>query len=587
MPKSSFPSNTQIAQLLREVSSAYEATGQDKFKSIAYSKAAISVERTQEALRNIWERGELEQLSGVGKSIAKHLDEYFRTGRVKHFEFVKKDLPEGMFELLRVPGIGGKTAHILATKLRLDGNAIVNLKKACLAGKVADLEGFGERSQEELLEGIEELGRRTDRMLLSSAWDLVDDLLEFVGKIQGVLQAEPLGSFRRRVTTIGDIDIAVSCKNALFVIEEFLKYPDIQKVLWRGDIKTSVLLKNGKQVDFYTQKPESYGSLLQHLTGSKQHNIKLRVYAMDRGWSISEHGVKIKKDNSLKEFATEEDLYSFLGVDYIPPELREGTVEITTALQHKLPNLVKLEDIKGDLHMHSNWDSPSPLGEGVTSPEEMLKWAEKQGYEYMGFADHSPRATSQPVVEIEKRVGERKKLYEKAQETTSVKVLIGMELDIFADGELSLPNSILKGFDYTVASIHTSLRQSKKVMTERIIGALKNPYVTILGHPTGRLLGSREGYELDWDQVFQVCLDYGKILEINAFPTRMDLPDELVYDAVARGVKLAINTDAHELGQLENMKFGVAVARRGWCEKKNIVNTKSYNELLKVIQTKN
>lgn len=585
MPKSSFPSNTKIAEMLREVSAAYEAKGEDRFKVLAYDKAAASVEHATSLIKDTWDRGDLMDIPGIGKSIASHLDEYFKTGEVAHFERVKKGLPEGMFSLLKIPNIGSKTAHRLAKELKLDGNAIKALREACLAGRVQALDGFGEKSESELLKSIDELNRRSDRMLLSQAWALADDLIDQVKNIPGVVRADPLGSVRRRVSTVGDVDIAVACQNAPQVIQAFVKLPRVEKVLASGDVKASVLLTDGRQVDFYTQSPESYGSLLQHLTGSKLHNIRLRTYAMEKGLSISENGVKVKKDNSLKTFSSEEKLYKFLGMDYIPPELREDIGEIQAALEANLPQLVELKDIQGDLHVHSNWDSPSPLGDGFTPVEELLTWAQEHRYTYLGLADHSPRTTIHSVAEVKKILKGRRQLYEKAQEKSSVKVLIGIEIDIFADGSLSLPNELLADFDYVIASVHTAHGQSQDVMTKRVIGALKNPQIKILGHPTGRLLNEREGFELDWEQIFQVCVDQNKILEINSSPTRLDLPDEIVREAVKSGVKLVVNTDAHELAHLEDMKYGVAVARRGWGEERDVINTLGWEDLLKVLRS--
>ena len=573
-----FFSNKEIAKLFRSISAAYTVKGNDYFKIIAYDKAADSIEHATSELKDLWDDGKLDTVSGLGKSIQSHLDELFRTGKVKHFEEIKKDLPEGMFELLDIGGMGPKSAYKLAKSLKIKN--IKDLEVAAKGGKIQAIEGFGQKSEQDILRSIAQYHGRENRHLLPLVFSTAQRVLNHLKLIPQCERAEPLGSLRRMVATVGDIDIAVASKNAPKIIKHFTKFREVGRVLEAGPKTSSVILKNGIQIDLMVQPPEAFGALLQHFTGSKNHNIHLRELAQKKHLSLSEYGIKVK--GVLKKFPTEEDFYQFLGMDWIPPELREDTGEIEAASSHKLPHLVKLNDIKGDIHLHSDFPIEPSHDPGANSFEEIIAKAKTLDYEYIGLSDHSPGYSThsrQQIIElIKKRTDAIEKLRSKHQE---IKLLNLLEIDILANGALSVPDEGLKILNGAIAGVHSSHRQDRKTMTKRILTACQSPYVQVISHPTGRKLQEREAYEVDWREVFEECLKTKTILEINAWPNRLDLPDVLVKEATKVGVKLIINTDSHEVSQMDNMRFGVAVARRGWASAKDIVNTLPWLEFKK------
>jgi len=577
-------SNAYVTKMLREVAAAYEIKGEDRFRVRAYDTAADSVEHATSEVKDLWEEGRLGDIPGVGSSIAGHLDEYFRTGKVRHFKEVKKGLPPGMFEFLGLEGVGAKTAYRLARELNL--KTIDGLKKAAESGKIAKLPGFKEKTEKQILKAIEERKVGEGRMILPIAYAAAEKIIGKILKMPGVRRADPLGSLRRMVSTVGDIDIGIATNKPKEVVEAFTKLPDVMRVLAAGEAKASVLLKTGKQIDIRVHDPESYGALLQYLTGSKQHNIHLRKIANEKGFSLSEYGISHFKRGKIVgkplPVATEEEFYRILGLAWIPPEIREDTGEIEAAQKGELPKLVELKDIKGDTHTHTT------ASDGENTMEEMVEAAIEQGLDYYGIADHAPSAQAmgekgarEEILRQRKEAGELRKKYK-----GKIEIFFSAEVDITAAAEVELPPGLMELYDYTTASVHSSFDQPKKQMTQRLTNALKNPYVDVIGHPTGRLLGKREAYEVDWERVFEVAAAEGKFLEINALPTRLDLPDTLVREAKKKGIKFIINTDAHHSSQLANMLFGVAVARRGWCEKSDIINTLSADEFAKVLQVR-
>jgi len=588
--------NQELAQLLRAISAAYEVKKENRFKIIAYDRAAVAVEHATSEIKDLWDDQKLMSLPGVGPNIARHLDELFRTGKVGHFKQVMKDLPPAMFELLHIAGIGAKTAYRLCQDLKLKNpKTVVNkLIKAAKQGKIASLEGFGEKSQADILESLEEFKRgqvKKKRMTLPYADAIAQEIIDYLKKSPSVLQADPLGSLRRRVATVGDIDIAVATKKPAEVIDQFINYPKKKKLIEKGPSKASILLSGGYQVDLRVQKPEAYGSMLQYFIGSKHHNIHLRELALNKGLSLSEHG--IKKRGKLTEYATEKAFYEALGMALIPPEMREDMGEIEAAQAGKLPDLVEIKDIKGDLHLHSSFPIEPSHDEGADSMETMARKAIELGYEYLGFSEHNPSLSQHSEKEIIDLLKRKKEITEQlnsslnkfTQKTNKkpINLISGLEIDIRPNGELAYPEKGFEFLDYAIASIHSSFKMNRKKMTARILRALEHPKVRILGHPTGRKLGEREGYELDWERIFTVCRQKKIILEINACPDRLDLPDVLVREAVKSGVKMVINTDSHALDQMKLMKYGVSVARRGWAEKKDIINTLPWEELRSIL----
>lgn len=576
-----FFSNKDIAKLLREVSAAYEAKGENRFKIIAYDNAATSVEHATSELKDLWEEGHLNTVPGLGKSIQEHLDELFRTGKVKHFEAVKKDLPSGMFSLLDIGGLGPKSAYKLARELGIKSTE--ELEEAARKGKIREIPGFGEKGEQDILTAISETKGRGTRHLLPIAFATAERILGHLRRHKDCQRAEPLGSLRRMVATVGDIDIAVASDKPQAMIDHFQKFREINRVLEAGPRKSSVLLRNGIQIDLMVSPTRAFGALLQHFTGSKNHNIHLRELALTKSMSVSDYGIKVK--NKTHEFKTEEEFYKFLGLTYIEPELREDTGEIEAALAYKLPKIIEQEDIKGDIHLHSNYPIEPSHDLGEDSLETIIERGKELDYEYVGLSDHSPgfstHAKQQIIDLIKKRTD---KIEHLKSSSKNIGVLNLLEIDILTDEELSVPEEGLKLLDGTIAGIHSSHRQDKKTITKRLMAAVNSPYVQVISHPTGRLLNQRESYEADWPKIFEACARTKTMLEINAYPNRLDLSDTLVREAIKVGVKLIVNTDSHQLIQMDNMRFGVAVARRGWATKHDIANTLPWLEFKKLFR---
>ena len=579
--------NKEVARLLKEVSAALEVKGGNRFKIAAYDRVATAIEHATSEVKDLWDDNKLQEIPGIGVNLSAYLDELFRKGKVAHFERIFRNLPPAMFEFLEIPGIGSKTAYKLCRELKIKEakTALPRLKEALKAGKIRLIEGFGEQSEKDILEGLESLKKRSERMLLPFAWELAQKVIEYLARGKIGVRIKPLGSLRRMAATVGDIDLAVATTQPKKAIERFVSFPEVKEVVVSGGNTARIIHHNGRQIDLKTMNPQAYGALLQHFTGSKQHNIHLREIAQKKGLSLSEYG--IKKGGKIKKYAAEETFYQALGMAWIPPELREDTGEIEAAQKKELPQLVELKDIKGDLHVHSNFPIEPSHDEGADTFEVLLNKAQELGYEYLGLSEHNPSSSqhsSKQVIELLKRKKEEiDKLNYSRVKKLSVYALNSLEIDIKPDGSLALPEKALKYLDFAIASIHSSFKMSRQEMTRRVLTSLAHPKIKILGHPTGRKIGEREGYELDWEKIFAFCLKNNKYLEINAWPNRLDLPDTLVREAVKIGVKMVINTDAHAVGQLNLMPYGVAVARRGWATKNDIINTMGYNELKKAL----
>lgn len=556
--------NLQISELLRNVASAYQFKDQNKYKFqiIAYNRAADSVEHSTSELKDLWDDGKLDDVPSIGASIAKHLDEIFRTGKSAHFEDLMKDIPKDAFTLMALPKVGLKTAMKM----------IEELPKTKLQEKIKE---------------AQKMQDKVKRHLLSYAENIATSVVEWLKEGDNIQMIDTLGSLRRKSATVGDIDISVATKNPKEVIERFVKYPNVQKVIEKGDVTSSILLPSNVQVDILVMNPESYGNALQHFTGSKNHNIALREYAKKLGYSMSEHGVKKIKSEELivKNFKTELELYRFLELDYIEPELREGTGEIKAALNHTLPDLVRLDDIKADLQIHSNFDIETSHDLGINTMQEIIERARELNYEYIAFTEHNPSKKGhdeKQVVEILKRKQEFVEQLNYSRENSSEKripkVFNCLEIDMNKDGSLPVPDAGLDTLDFALVSIHSVFDLPRLDQTRRVIQALSHPKVKIFAHPTGRKINEREGVEIDWEKVFDTCLKCNKWIEINADPMRLDLSDTLVREAVKLGAKLTLGTDTHSIDMMDNMKYGVNVARRGWAEKKDIINTRSLKE---------
>jgi len=578
--------NKQISRLLAQVAAALEVKKADRFRIIAYERAAVAIEHAGSEAKDLWDENKLTNLAGIGKNMAHHLDELFRTGKVRHFEKIFKKLPPAMFIFLDLSGIGAKTAFRLCRELKITRakNALTNLKKAARAGKISRLEGFGSQSEAAILQALKQLKKSPqERMPLFFARQLSAKIIAFLKQDPASLRVDPLGSLRRMTATVGDIDLAVATREPQRVIKRFVSFPQAKKILAQGVNTARIILQSGYQIDLKTQTPDAYGALLQHFTGSKQHNIHLREIGQKKGLNLSEYGIKkIRKfkNSKVQKYAKEKGFYQALSMEWIPPELREDTGEIEAAQAGKVPSLVKLQQIKGDLHLHSDFDVATSHDEGVDSMQIMVKKAISLGYQYLGFSEHNPSVSnhnSKQIIEIIKRkkdhIDKLNYSINKNTQKNKIKILNGLEVDIKPNGALAVSDKGLKLLDYAIVSIHASFQLPKKQMTQRLLAGLDHPRVKILGHPTGRKIGHRESYEVDWEQIFTFCRKRGLWLEINAWPDRLDLPDFLVRQAVKSGVKMIINTDAHAVDNMEYMPYGVAVARRGWAKPEDIINT--------------
>lgn len=577
-------SNVQLAELLRDVAAALGLSeGDNRFRIVAYERAADAIEHASSEVKDLWDNNELKTLSGVGEGIAASLDELFRTGRVKHFDKILKPFPPALFELLKIPGVGPKRALKIVTELGISKahSAIAQLEKAAKKGRVRVLEGMGEDTEKAILQGITEYKGRSKRMLLDVAQTIADSILDWMRKNPYVKHADTLGSLRRQVSTIGDVDLSIASDHPKEVIAHFKNYPHKSRVLEAGEHSASLILPNDYQVDLMVQPEAAYGSLLQHFTGSKHHNVALREFALKKGYSLSEYGVKI--DGKIMQFSTEQSFYRFLGLDWIPPELREGENEIELAKSKKLPTLVTTDQIRGDMQIHSNFNVEPSHDLGQSSMDDVVKAAMKVNYAYIGFTDHNPSVVNHSEAQVMEILKRRNEKIAQVNDSRTLFVFSGMEIDLDPKGKRMLSDAALDLLDYACVSIHSSFRQSRADTTARVLRGLDHPKVKFWAHPTARLLGEREGVDIDWEQIFAFCVAHDKWLEIDAWPNRLDLPDTLAREAVAHGVKLIIDTDSHHEDHLKFMRYGVSVARRAGAAEADIINTCELSEMKKLI----
>jgi DNA polymerase (family 10) len=567
-------SNAQIAQVFYRIAELLDIKGENPFKVRAYEKAALVVESLSEPIEKVYREGRLTEIPGIGKSIAEKIAELIETGRLSYLEELEASIPAGVVELLKIPEVGPKTAWLVYEKLGI--KSIEEMEKAAREGKLRQLPGLGPKTEENILKGIERLRRFGERVPLGIALPFARQVVEWLKERAPIDKIEPAGSIRRRKETIGDIDILVTSTQPLEVMDAFVSLPVVREVIAKGETKTSVITEMGIQMDVRVVEPDCFGAALQYFTGSKEHNIHLRKIAQDMGLKISEYGV-FRGDEKIAG-RTEEEVYGALNLPWIPPELREDRGEIEAAAEGKLPKLVEIKDIRGDLHTHTKHS------DGNFTIKEMALAAKEMGYEYIGIADHTKGlgvAAGQDEEEILKEKEEIEKLNE---ELEGIRVLAGVEVNIRMDGTLDIDEEVLEQLDFVIASVHSAFKQPKEVMTERICKAMEREVVDILGHPTGRLIGKRDAYEVDGEILIDEAVRTGTILEINAFPDRMDLPDILCRAGKGKGAKFAINTDAHSIDQLNLIEYGVSTARRGWLEKEDIVNCLPLDELLKIFR---
>ena len=565
--------NTAIAKVFQDIADLLELKGENPFKIRAYQRAARTIDHLPKEIEIMLEEGEdLKNIPGVGEAIAKKTTELVTTGKLGYYEDLKAEFPEGITSLLEIPGIGPKTAKRLSTELNI--KSVDGLEQAIKDGQVAKMFRLGDKTADNILHQIQALRRKDQRIPIGEALPVVEDILDALCFLPGVRNLTAAGSLRRFRETLGDIDLMGTANNPEEIINTFVALPQIRQVLAQGSTKASVILPGGLQADLRMVEHDSFGSLLQYFTGSKQHNIGLRLRGQKQGLKLSEYGITDLAKDKLEKFAAEEDFYHRLGLQYIPPELREAQQEIEMAEQGAIPKLVELPDIKGDFHAHTDWS------DGHDSIEAMALAAKAFGYQYLGITDHSGgRGIAHGLNQerLRRQIDEIKRLN---QQLDGICLLPGIEVDIRADGSLDLPQELLAELDIVIAAIHSAMTQSEEQITRRILGAIENPHVDAIAHPTCRLLGEREPVTIDLEAVFRAAAKHNKALEINAMPNRLDLKDIHTYRARELGVKLILGTDAHSSPQLGFMRFGVGVARRGWCQPEHILNTRPVEEIL-------
>ncbi|MGB5925498.1 MAG: DNA polymerase/3'-5' exonuclease PolX [Dehalococcoidia bacterium] len=571
--------NSEVAKVFQDIADLLELKGENVFKIRAYQKAARAIEHHPRELEAMIDDGEdLHSVPGVGEAIAKKTTELITTGRLGYYDDLKAEFPQGITNLLTIPGIGPKTANKLSSELGI--SSVDELERAINDRRVAKLFRLGEKTADNILHQIQALRRKDQRIPIGEALPIVEEIIAGLHSVPGVKNLTPAGSLRRFRETVGDIDLMGTADNPKDVIDALVALPQVRQVLAQGSTKATVIVSGGMQVDLRMVEHDSFGSLLQYFTGSKQHNISLREKWHKQGLKLSEYGISVVATDKLERFATEEEFYHRLGLQYIPPELREAQGEIEKAAQGAIPELVELSDIKGDLHTHTEWS------DGHNSIEELARAAQDMGYQYIAITEHSAGrgiAHGLDVDRLRQQIGEIKALNERL---IGIHVLTGIEVDIRADGSLDLPHEILSELDIVNAAVHSAMSQSEEKMTRRVINAIENPDVDMIAHPTCRLIGEREPVAIDLEAVFRAAAKYNKVLEINAMPDRLDLNDTHAFRARELGVKLAIGTDAHSIAHLGFMRFGVGVARRAWCEPQHILNTLPLEELLATLNRK-
>ena len=571
--------NKKLAQIFEKMADILEFLGDNPFRIRTYRRVAKVIENLPMDIEEAIKSGYIDRLKGIGGATREKIEEFLKTGTIAKYEELRKKVPEELLELMDIPGVGPKTLKVVYEKLGVRTKE--DFLKALKDGSLASLPGFGPKKVEKILKGIELWQQAQERIPLVVAYPLAQRVVEYLRNEVGpyIENIAVAGSLRRMKETIRDFDILVAAPKEHWqkIHDAFVRFPDIEDVQLHGQTKSTILLKDHhRQCDLRTVEPDSWGAALQYFTGSKHHNIRVREIAKEKGLKINEYGVFDAETGEKVAGRTEEEVYSVLGMQYIPPEIRENSGEIEAALEHRIPKLVGYDELRGDLHMHSNWS------DGMNTIEEMVKACIERGYEYMAISDHSQSArvanglTPERFEEQKKEIERLRKLY-----GDRIKILWSAEVDILPDGSLDLPDELLKEFDFVTASIHSRFNQDN---TERIIKAMENPYVNLIGHPFGKQYGYREGYPLDFERVLEKAKETGTALEINS--QREDLDSRHIRQAVEAGVKLVVNSDAHSVNQLWTTRIGLGLARRGWAKSEDILNTQPLEVIKEFVQRK-
>lgn len=566
--------NQQVAKLFADIGDLLEIKGENRFKVLAYRNAADHIENLSFDLYDYWESGgDLRQIEGIGQAISEKIGEKFKTGKLGFWDKLTAEIPPALVEVLTIPDVGPKMAKAMWEQLGI--TTVAEVKAAAQEGKLQNLPRMGAKSAARILASIEAVERReTGRVHLGVAWPLAMRVMTALEALPEVIQIELAGSLRRMRETIGDLDFVASTEQPGPIMAVFRNLPEVEEVILAGDTKTSVRFRNGMQADLRCVTPQQWGAALNYFIGSKNHNVKIRELAQKKGYSLNEYALTRVSDGEPLLFADEAALYEFFGLRYIPPYLREDRGEIEAAFKNKLPAGLAVGDIKGEVHCHSTWS------DGRNSIEEMARAALARGYQYLAITDHSQSLGVASGLSAERLAQQRREIDEVQSRVPAIRLWQGSEVEVRADGTLDFPDEVLAQLDYVVASVHTGLRQDRDTLTRRALGAIRNPYVKQLAHPTGRLLPRREGGDFDLEQVIQAAAETGTFLEINASPERLDLPDTHVRRAIELGVRLIINCDAHHVDDFNNLQFGVATACRGWASSENIANTRPLDEFV-------
>ena len=564
--------NLGIAKLFNEIADLLEIKDENVFKIRAYRRAAMNLESLTEEIEAVAGRRGLTEIAGIGKDLAAKIEQALETGGIEYLDELRKEIPRGVVELMEIPGVGPKTAKLLFETLHVD--SVERLEALAQEGKLLGLPGIKQKTIDNILKGIQVVKRGRERMLLGRALPLAREIVQALEKLPQVRKISMAGSLRRMRETVRDFDLLITSAKPAKVMEAFFALPQVAEVLAHGETKATVRHREGVQMDLRVVEPECFGAALQYFTGSKEHNIRVRELASRKRLKVSEYGVFKEATGKRLAGATEEEVYKAIGLPYIPPELREDAGEIEAALEGRLPNLLELDDLRGDLHAHTNWS------DGHHELEALVEAAHRKGYEYIIVSDHSRSSTVAGGLSEEKLLEQIGKIRALNKKYRNLRILAGSECDILADGRMDFPDRVLAQLDIVLCAVHSRFKQSRPEMTARIVKALSNPYVNILAHPTGRLIGERDPYDVDLEAVFAAAKQHGKAVEINAQPSRLDLNDHHARRAKELGVMISIDTDTHFLDQLENMTLGVATARRAWIGKSDVINTMPLDRLL-------
>jgi DNA polymerase (family 10) len=570
--------NQELADIFDRLGDLLEIKGEVIYKTLAYRRAAESLRANPGEAALLDSQNRLQEIPGVGKAIAEKIHELLTTGQLHYLTEIEKEVPPSLVELLQVSDVGPKKAAMFWKQLGVTN--LAELESAAKAGKIHSLPGMGQKSENRILEGLEALKRRSTRRLLGNVRPVALRWVEWLRAQPGVTQADAAGSLRRWRATIGDLDLVAGCNNPEPVMKAFTSHPDVMRVLAQGENKSSIELKDGLNMQLWIQPPERYGTLLVYVTGSKDHNVRMREMAQKKGLSLSEQWLR-DADGNDKLYATEQEVYAAFGLPWIPPELREDRGEIQAGLKGSLPRLVETGQIQSDLHSHTTWS------DGSASLQEMAEAAIARGLKVLAVTDHSGGLGVASGLSIERLHQQREEINAvQARLGDRILLLQGSEVEIHADGSLDYPAEVLAELDIVVASLHSSLRQPRQQITERLVRAIRTPHVDIIGHPSGRLLPNREGADLDWEAVFAAAKEAGVALEIDAHPSRLDLDEVNAQRAVKEGIPLSIDTDAHAVDQLDLMEYGVSVARRAWIGPESVINTWPTERLLAWLKRK-